>query len=94
MTRLDVRNKGIRSLEGISCFSNLTYLNCIGNALSELPLEPEHYREVVLCVYFRQMSVEQTAGELAISSGTVKSRLSRAREQLKKLLERRLSYEG
>lgn len=55
---------------------------------------PEHYREVVLCVYFRQMSVEQTAGELAISSGTVKSRLSRAREQLKKLLERRLSYEG
>lgn len=49
VTRLDVRNKGIRSLEGIGCFPNLTYLNCIGNALSELPLEQLPHLTSLLC---------------------------------------------
>ena len=35
---MDIRNKGIHSLEGIGCFVNLTSLNCIGNALTDLPL--------------------------------------------------------
>lgn len=39
VTRLDIRNKGITSLEGIGCFTRLTYLNCIGNSLTSLPLE-------------------------------------------------------
>lgn len=39
VTRMDIRGKGIRSLEGIGAFSNLTYLNCIGNQLTELPLD-------------------------------------------------------
>ena len=54
---------------------------------------PEAFREVVLCVYFREMSMEETASELGISVGTVKSRLSRAKEKLKIVLERRLSDE-
>lgn len=51
---------------------------------------PDNYREVILCVYFKEMSVADTAEALSIAEGTVKSRLARAREQLKKMLEGRL----
>ncbi|MDE7298081.1 MAG: sigma-70 family RNA polymerase sigma factor [Lachnospiraceae bacterium] len=54
---------------------------------------PEHYRAVVICVYFRQLSMEETARELGLSTGTVKSRLSRAKEKLRAVLEGRLSDE-
>lgn len=47
---------------------------------------PEEFREVLLCVYFEELSVEETAKALGIREGTVKSRLSRAREKLKGLL--------
>lgn len=39
VTQLDIRGKGIVSLEGIGFFPELTYLNCIGNGITELPLE-------------------------------------------------------
>lgn len=39
VTSLDVRAKGIRPLVGIGFFPALTRLNCIGNALTELPLD-------------------------------------------------------
>lgn len=51
---------------------------------------PEGYREVVLCVYYQEMSVAETAKALGVAEGTVKSRLSRARDQLKTMLEGRL----
>ncbi len=51
---------------------------------------PENYREVVLCVYFREMSVADTSASLGVPEGTVKSRLARAREVLKSKLEGRL----
>ena len=51
---------------------------------------PETYREVLLCVYFHEMSVADTATALDIPDGTVKSRLARAREMLKTKLEGRL----
>lgn len=51
---------------------------------------PEGYREVVMSVYFNEMSVAQTATALGIAEGTVKSRLSRARDVLKKKLEGRI----
>ena len=60
----------------------------IKDAVMELP---EHYKDVVLCVYFRQLGMEETAQELGVSVGTVKSRLSRAKEKLRVVLERRLS---
>lgn len=49
----------------------------------------EEYKDVVTCVYFLEMSVEDTAKQLSIPSGTVKSRLSRARAALREILERR-----
>jgi len=51
---------------------------------------PKNYREVLLCVYYHEMSVTETAKSLDIAEGTVKSRLSRAREMLKNKLEGRL----
>lgn len=60
----------------------------VREAVQELP---GHYKDVVLCVYFREMGIEETAKELGIRAGTVKSRLARAKEKLKKGLERRLS---
>lgn len=50
----------------------------------------EGFREVVICVYFNEMSVAETAKALNIAEGTVKSRLSRARETLKNKLEGRI----
>lgn len=50
---------------------------------------PEQAREVILCVYFQNMSVAETAKALGVAEGTVKSRLSRAKEKLKDLLGKR-----
>lgn len=49
----------------------------------------EEYKDVVTCVYFQDMSVDDTAKYLSIPPGTVKSRLSRARTALREILERR-----
>lgn len=54
---------------------------------------PEKYKEVVLCVYFQEMSIAEAAKTLQIAEGTAKSRLSRAREKLKSILEGRISDE-
>ncbi len=54
---------------------------------------PEKYRDVVLCVYFQEMTITEAANTLGIAEGTAKSRLSRARQRLKEVLEGRISDE-
>lgn len=54
---------------------------------------PIHYRDVILCVYFQEMSMQAAAAALDISVGTVKSRLSRAKKMLKEALEGRIPDE-
>ncbi len=54
---------------------------------------PEKYRDVVLCVYFQDMTITEAASALGIAEGTAKSRLSRARLRLKEALEGRISDE-
>lgn len=51
---------------------------------------PEKYREIVVCVYFQEMTVTEAARTLNLPEGTVKSRLKRARERLKKALGGRI----
>jgi RNA polymerase sigma-70 factor, ECF subfamily len=54
---------------------------------------PAKYKDVVLCVYFQDMTITEAANALNIAEGTAKSRLSRARQKLKSLLEGRISDE-
>ncbi len=48
---------------------------------------PEEFRDVVISVYFNGRDMKETAALLKISEGTVKSRLYRAKEKLKKVLD-------
>lgn len=54
---------------------------------------PSKYKDIVLCVYYQQMSLTEAASALGLAEGTVKSRLSRARKRLKSALEGRISDE-
>ncbi len=54
---------------------------------------PAKYKDVVLCVYFQDMTITEAAQALKIAEGTAKSRLSRARQKLKSILEGRISDE-
>lgn len=54
---------------------------------------PSKYKDIVLCVYYQDMSLTEAAKALNIAEGTAKSRLSRARKRLKAALEGRISDE-
>lgn len=56
----------------------------LDRAMSELP---DEQRRVVLLAGLREMSYEEAAAALAVPVGTVRSRLARAREKLRKRLE-------
>jgi RNA polymerase sigma factor (sigma-70 family) len=49
---------------------------------------PVHYRDVVACRYFLDLSEDETARVLGLARGTVKSRLSRALDRLERELDR------
>lgn len=51
-----------------------------------LRLLPETYREVLILVFYHQLSGPEIAEVLDISQGTVKSRLHRAKEMLRRVL--------
>jgi RNA polymerase sigma-70 factor (ECF subfamily) len=55
-------------------------------ALTELR---PHFREVLFLVYVEGMKVNEVARELGLPQGTIKTRLMRGREALRKLLVRR-----
>jgi RNA polymerase sigma factor (sigma-70 family) len=52
-----------------------------------LELLPDQQRLVVTCRYLLQLSVEETSAALDVPAGTVKSRLARALERLRELME-------
>lgn len=51
---------------------------------------PDKYKDILLCVYFQDMTISEAATMLQIAEGTAKSRLSRAKEKLKLCLEGRI----
>ncbi|MGB9661503.1 MAG: RNA polymerase sigma factor [Moorellaceae bacterium] len=55
----------------------------MNNALRKLPAE---FRDILVLKYYAELEVEEMASVLEIPVGTVKSRLSRAREKLRKTL--------
>lgn len=65
----------------------------IGAAILTLPI---HYREIILLYYFEEMNTSEIASLLGESDSTIRTRLRRAREQLKPLLQKEwevLNYE-
>ena len=61
-------------------------INYISIALKELlnKLE-ENHKEIIILYYYDDYSIAEIADILNIAEGTVKSRLSRAREELKQM---------
>jgi RNA polymerase sigma-70 factor, ECF subfamily len=59
----------------------------VQQALAELPV---HFREILLLCEVEEMSYQEIADTLAIPSGTVMSRLSRARKALRGVLQEKL----
>jgi len=54
------------------------------DAIAGLPL---HYREVIILTYYQGYNAQEIAEAAGIAPGTVRSRLSRARKELKEILE-------
>lgn len=61
------------------------------NAIDDLPM---HYRETLLLCEIEEMSYRQIAEILSIPTGTVMSRLSRARQAVRESLHSQLSTQG
>jgi RNA polymerase sigma-70 factor, ECF subfamily len=51
---------------------------------------PGKYKDIIICVYFQDMTVKEAAMCLNLAEGTAKSRLSRARQKLRIRLEGRV----
>ena len=60
----------------------------VGECLLQLPIK---YREVLILYYYKDFSQEEIAELLSISVNTVKTRMVRGRERLKKLLKEEIN---
>ncbi len=60
-----------------------------GRLMAEVDRLPERFRAPIVLYYFEGLSTEATARRLGCARGTVLSRLSRARDRLRRRLERR-----
>jgi len=69
--------------EGVEANERATLLRGALDTLSD------HYREVLFLVYIEGMKVDEAARTLKVPQGTVKTRLMRGREALRKVLARR-----
>jgi RNA polymerase sigma-70 factor (ECF subfamily) len=77
----DPEARSERSPEGQALQSELT--GAVAQAVAELP---EGYREVLILAHYEQMPLAEIARVLEIEPTTAKSRLQRARAQLKEML--------
>lgn len=84
------RRKGIRVTytDDLEAVAGTTDADTVCEGLWDAVLRlPEDHRIVVALFYYEDMPVRQIAKILGVAQGTVKSRLSRARTGLKKLLQ-------
>lgn len=74
---------GARSDTEEAAFDNVDAELLLATVL-KLPLE---YREVLMLVYYEDLALKQVGEALSLPGGTVRTRLFRARQKLKQLLE-------
>ncbi len=84
---MEFTEEAITSEDDYEEVENEDTAQAVKNAVMQLP---ENHREVVMMVYYQEMSLDEAATVLEVPVGTVKSRLARAREKLKEKLEGRL----
>ena len=63
------------SISSEDSFDEIERIETAKTVKEAVQMLPKHYREVVLCVYYQDMSLKETAQTLHIAEGTVKSRL-------------------
>ncbi len=80
--------------EGDSPFDNLAQSELRARVEGELHHVPEPYRTTVILRDIEELRYEEIADVMEVSLGTVKSRLTRGREALKRRLERHLRELG
>lgn len=81
---LSKRNREILT-DTESAFENEYYMTDF--ELKQLVMSlPAEFREVVILYYYERFTIKEISQILEVSGGTVKSRLSRAREKLRLLL--------
>ena len=81
---LSKRNREILT-DTESTFENEYYMTDF--ELKQLVMSlPAEFREVVILYYYERFTIKEISQILEVSGGTVKSRLSRAREKLRLLL--------
>jgi RNA polymerase sigma-70 factor (ECF subfamily) len=54
---------------------------------------PEPFRDVVILYYYHGLPTAEISGALGVAEGTVRSRLSRARDMLKERLQGRIDFD-
>lgn len=69
----------------VASYERKEIMSAVRHAVNSLP---EQIKEAVVLREFHDLSYSEIAETLGISEGTVKSRISRGREQIKKFLER------
>ena len=79
-------NRRQRKLQNRFC-SRAWNMETIQNALEELPVK---FREIILLCDWEEMSYQEIGETLGIPTGTVMSRLSRARKAMRELLAAKL----
>ena len=79
--------KGLPNFRGESRFSTWLYQLTTHAAIDLMQL-PEEYRQVLVLRFMQELSYEEIGQTLKLPAGTVKSRLNRAKAQLKDILSR------
>ena len=83
----DIENISLEA--GESCLETETKMT-LWETIKSLP---EDYRTVMVLFYYEDMKITEIASVLNVSEDTVKKRLSRAREKLRRLLDEEDFYE-
>ncbi|HPA57026.1 MAG TPA: RNA polymerase sigma factor, partial [bacterium] len=76
--------------ESVSVENSLMLEQRKENLLRMIDQLPENYREIIMMIEMSGMSYVEASEFLGVPVGSIKSRLSRAREELHRLIERNL----